>query len=133
MNLKFLATFISVTLLATSASKLHAQEYFGEWTLDWNSAMSNVEATSNVVTESFISENVENKNNPIWVLGKDSLKVFQNGRMISSATINWKSENQFDIISKGQKSKTHIIEKVDDRHIRMRTRSSDSILFLRRL
>jgi len=133
MNLNFWATAFLLTLLTGFTSQLRAQDFFGKWTLDWNSAMRNDEVASNQVAESFINENMENTYNPVWVLSKDSLEVFQNGKMIRSASIVWKDETQFEILSKGKKSKTHIIEKVDDQHIKMRSRSSESILLLRRL
>ena len=132
MTKKF--TFIASFIFVFSYHSTVAQEYLGSWALDWSQALNDDENLNSKVADSLKSVNMSSEKNPIWVLGKDSLKVYQNGSMISAAEINWTRTDRFEIVD-GNKRKNYnyYINELEDGKIKMSTGHSDAEIYLRRL
>ncbi|HKK39946.1 MAG TPA: hypothetical protein VJ949_11055 [Cryomorphaceae bacterium] len=111
-----------------------SQEYFGSWTLDWSKVMEGDDHQYPVVSDTLKTINNYSDKNPIWVLSMDSLKVFQNGGLISTAKIKWTRNDRFEIIDdQKKKNPIHYIDHLEDGKIKMRTGYSDAEIYLRRL
>jgi|GEM_PF-4423399 len=111
-----------------------AQDYLGSWTLDWSQLLKGNPTEDVEVSNGLHSINNESEKSPVWVLSSDSLKVYQSGDMISAARIKWTRDDRFEIVGDTKSRKRiHYIEEVESDKIRMKTRNSDSEIYLRKL
>jgi len=112
----------------------YAQDYLGSWTLDWSQVMESSKNESAKVSGDLHSINKKSEKNPVWVITSDSLKVYQSGEMISAAEIKWTRDDRFEIIDdKKNEKRIHYIEEVESDKIKMKTRNSDSEIYLRKI
>lgn len=96
--------------------------------------MESDEQNSSMVSEDMDAINTKSDKNPVWVLSKDSLKIYQSNALISSAEIKWTRDDRFEIIDEEKKKNpVHYIDEIDEGQIKMRTGYSDAELYLRRL
>jgi hypothetical protein len=127
-------TLFSLFILVSLPNYCSAQNYLGSWTLDWSKVMESDEQNSSMVSEDMDAINTKSDKNPVWVLSKDSLKIYQSNALISSAEIKWTREDRFEIIDEEKKKNpVHYIDEIDEGQIKMRTGYSDAELYLRRL
>jgi hypothetical protein len=111
-----------------------SQDYLGSWTLDWSQVMGSQENKSTKVSDDFETTNKESEKNPVWVFSMDSLKVYQNGDLISTAEIKWTRNDRFEIVEDdNKKNRIHYIDEIESNKIKMRTGYSDAEIYLRKM
>lgn len=131
--MKRISTSVAILLFFTLPQLCCAQEYFGSWTLDWSAVLSS-SGSNPMIVDSLKKIQGQQEKNPVWIMSRDSLKVFQNGSMISAAEIHWTKDDKFEIIDvRKRKNPVHYIDKIDEGLIKMRTGYSDAEIYLRRL
>ncbi len=127
-------TLFSLLILFSLPQLCSAQDYLGSWTLDWSKVMEGDEQKSAMVSDDLETINKQSDKNPVWVLSKDSLKVYQSNSLISSAEIKWTRNDRFEIIDEEKKKNPiHYIDELEEGKIKMRTGYSDAELYLRKL
>ena len=111
-----------------------AQEFYGKWTMDWSSLTQSDEVSPSGMTTAFTELDANNSKIPVWEFSQDSLKVYQAGRTISTAAIKWIKPNKFELLGKNNsKKKIHVIVKVAENRILMKTTYSNAQLNLRKI
>jgi hypothetical protein len=132
MNKKL--AFLASLAFLLSSHFITAQEYIGTWALDWSGDYHKGKQKTTKVADSLHSANLRSEKNPVWVFAEDSLKIYQNGALISTAEIKWTRSDQFEIIDDNKKKNlTYFIDDIDEEKIKMRTGYSDAEIYLRKL